>query len=385
MPELSFHEVVTVALFLSTLLFLAIASFIAGGNASRAFALIAVASGAAASIGIATQPAESTAWDDRIPPRVARNAGHGGAGAGGGAGAQGQATGGGAAKQAAAEAGNGGDEAGDEAAGGAGATADKGFVRASYRPAAARPGAKGSDPGAFRDCPHCPEMVTLKPGYAQLGGIAADPRTGTAELPQRIVRLAKPFAIGRTEITVAQYSAFIVASGRAAPQCAAYAAASGDKPAECISFADARAYVDWLSQLTHRTYRLPSASEWEYAARAGSGEAYPGNDVLQPEAANIGPSAGALKAAGSFPANGFGLRDMVGSLAEIVADCWVSNLKDVPTDGQPAILAGNCARRTLKDAAWWELPVFARVSARRPLDLTTARPGTGFRVVGELN
>ncbi len=358
MLDLSFHEIVTFALFLSTLLLLAIASVVRARTPQRAFALLAIVTGAAASIGMVSGPVDSGAWTDTIPAQVARSSGGGGAGAGGagGASAQGQA-------------------AGRRDAG------DNGIVRASYRP----PSAKSPDAQPFRDCPHCPEMVPLQPGIALQGGRAADPRTEAAELPQRIVRLAKPFAIGRTEITVAQFAAFTQATRRAAPACAQYVAAAGDTPADCITFADAEAYGAWLSQSTGHTYRLPSASEWEYAARAGSSEAYPGNDVLQPEAANIGPTAAALKTAGAFPANGFGLRDMTGSLAEMVSDCWVSNLAAVPADGQPATAADKCSRRTLKDAAWWELPVFARVSSRRPLDVTAARPGIGFRVVREMN
>ena len=99
----------------------------------------------------------------------------------------------------------------------------------------------------------------------------------------------------------------------------------------------------------------------------------------------FGSAASALKSAGAYPANGFGLNDMVGNVAEMVSDCWVPHLKSVPTNGEPAITVqgADCTRRTLKDAAWWELPVFARVSARRPLDPAAARPGIGFRAVRE--
>lgn len=78
MPDLSLHDIITVALFLTMLLLLAIASFINGGNTRRSFAVLALATGAAASIGIATRPVDSYSWADSIPPRVARSSSSGG-------------------------------------------------------------------------------------------------------------------------------------------------------------------------------------------------------------------------------------------------------------------------------------------------------------------
>lgn len=62
MPELSPHEIVTTALFLSMLLLLAIASILNGGNARRCIAVLALATGAAASIGIVTRPPGASTW-----------------------------------------------------------------------------------------------------------------------------------------------------------------------------------------------------------------------------------------------------------------------------------------------------------------------------------
>ena len=44
-------------------------------------------------------------------------------------------------------------------------------------------------------------------------------------------------------------------------------------PVVCVTIRDAMAYAEWLSQETGHTYRLPSAAQWQYAARAGSEEA----------------------------------------------------------------------------------------------------------------
>ncbi len=362
MPDFSAHESITVALFLLTLPLLMIATRLNGGRARQTFALLALATGTAASIGVATRPTGPSTWAPMDFPTQARATNSTSRGA---------ATYRRGQEPEDAEFIERGSSGNDVASG-------NGVVLAAFGRSSA-----SSQQQSTRDCPHCPDMIALKPAYAQLGARASDPRSEAVELPQRIISFRQPFAIGRTEITVAQYSTFAAATGRAAPDCAEYRAATGAMPVECVTFADARAYAAWLSETTGRTYRLPSAAEWEYAARAGSDQAFPAGDNLPEGSANIGQSAFVQKPAGSFPANGFGLRDMVGSLAEMVSDCWAANLKNVPTDGQPAISGADCSRRTLKDAAWWELPVFARVSARRPLDPATARPGIGFRVVRE--
>ena len=111
-------------------------------------------------------------------------------------------------------------------------------------------------------------------------------------MPRRVVSLTRPFQISRTEVTVGQFEAFAKATGRSMPACPGEPPSSASMPVQCVSFSDAWDYVAWLSRTTKRTYRLPSASEWEYAARAGS-------DTLDPAAANVGAKAPGPKAAGS--------------------------------------------------------------------------------------
>ena len=106
-------------------------------------------------------------------------------------------------------------------------------------------------------------------------------------------------------------------------------------PVVCVTIRDAMAYAEWLSQETGHTYRLPSAAEWQYAARAGSEEAMLyvrrtdrnycglGNLGEHPRSAGIRCTDGVEETAavGRFPPNGVGLHDMIGNVTEWVLAC----------------------------------------------------------------
>jgi formylglycine-generating enzyme required for sulfatase activity len=113
-------------------------------------------------------------------------------------------------------------------------------------------------------------------------------------------------------------------------------------PVVCVSYRDAKAYVAWLRRKTGKPYRLATDAEWEYAARAGTKtEYYWGNDADQacqhgnvpdqtwkqatdgsgePLKCNDGHATTAP--VGSFPANPFGLHDILGNVAEFVEGCY---------------------------------------------------------------
>ncbi len=71
----------------------------------------------------------------------------------------------------------------------------------------------------FRDCPDCPEMVPIPPGFAMLGASKGDVLAEAVETPQRSLRIDRMFAIGRYEVTNAEYQAFLKATKRPAPGC----------------------------------------------------------------------------------------------------------------------------------------------------------------------
>ncbi|MBI1384213.1 MAG: SUMF1/EgtB/PvdO family nonheme iron enzyme [Rhizobiales bacterium] len=253
------------------------------------------------------------------------------------------------------------------------------------------------------DCDVCPEMVVLPPGTVQLGSPEHEPARQPYEGPQLAITFKKPFAISRTEITLAQYQAFMTATGYVpSKECRSGDASisavdvtepgylqTPSHPAVCLSRLDAKHYVAWLSERTGRAYRLPSASEWEYAARAGSETAYaPGPELLNTSAhfasrAELGIAPGS-RGVGSYGPNSFDVLDMHGNVAEWVEDCWYDPMSLAPQNGNALSVGYTCPTRIVKGGAWYSDAADLRSAARREVDEKTADNGIGVRVVRDM-
>ena len=281
------------------------------------------------------------------------------------------------------------------------------------------PGAAQPPPGTtFRDCPACPEMVVAPSGRFMMGSPVPD-RDGSVqvhEAPVHRVTLARPFAVGVTEVTRGQFARFVAAMGRSmGNSCWTYEGGEwGDRsgrhwkspgfsqtdghPVVCVSWEDAQAYVGWLSRVTGEAYRLPSESEWEYVVRAGTttarywgeGEAghcrYANGADTRPDfnwRAECNDGHARTAPVGSYEANGFGLRDVLGNVAEWVQDCWSNSYHGAPRDGS-AWESGNCDVRVLRGGSWYDFPQYLR-SADRFEDYSGERVANiGFRVARTL-
>lgn len=124
---------------------------------------------------------------------------------------------------------------------------------------------------------------------------------------------AKPFALGRTEVSNADYGIFCTRTGHCpAPT------AQADYPVTNLSLDDAKAYVKWLSQATGENYRLPTDSEWTYAVTAQGGNTDLSSVNCLVEIGGKKVKGEALEPVLSGSANGWGLYNAVGNAQEWV-------------------------------------------------------------------
>jgi serine/threonine protein kinase len=143
--------------------------------------------------------------------------------------------------------------------------------QSNARVAIVRPGSSEPAAGTARLPPEIPCSDRLAGYGKRRQAVCYDTFDGGGRGPDLVVipagaGAAKPFALGRTEVSNADYVAYCSRT----KSCTA-PAGDGEYPVTGISIEDARAYVAWLSQVTGAPYRLPTDSEWTYAVTAQGG------------------------------------------------------------------------------------------------------------------
>ena len=171
--------------------------------------------------------------------------------------------------------------------------------------------------------------------------------------PSHSVTIGRSFEVGSYEITNRQFKAYLD-DDTDATQGACSSISSDNIALSCATWAQAKAYVVWLSRKTNQNYRLLSESEWEYAARAGTTTAYSTGDSISDSNANIdmldprlsawGGTNASIQSVGRYSPNAWGLYDVHGNAAEWVQDCWHDSYTGAPTDG--SAWEQNCTANT---------------------------------------
>ncbi len=275
-----------------------------------------------------------------------------------------------------------------------------------------------------------PAIVVIPTGEFVMGSPADEIGHADNEEPQRRVHIDVGFALGQDEISVGQFREFVsatkyVSDAEKLGGSAVYEESTGriaerrgmtwqndyrgeraaaNLPVINISWNDASAYAAWLSAHTGKHYRLPSEAEFEYAERAGSTTRYPWGDGNPDKVVgnftgegDRSPTKRSWSSAfprysdgywgpapiGSFPADKFGLYDMVGNVSEWVEDCWHDNYVRAPRDSAAWVNPG-CERRVVRGGSWGSDPDQVRSAFRAPASVDMRSARVGFRIARDL-
>ena len=217
------------------------------------------------------------------------------------------------------------------------------------------------------------KMVYVEGGTFQMGGTSEQGSDAYGdEKPVHNVTLDS-YYIGECEVTQAQWRAIMGNN----PSCFT----GDDKPVECVSWHDAQAFCEKLSQLTGKTYKLPTEAQWEYAARGGNkshGYKYSGSNNLSSVAWYWDNSNEKTHAVKQKQPNELGLYDMSGNVWEWCRD-WYG---DYPSSSQRNPHGPSSGSyRVLRGGSWNGDARRCRVSNRGSITPSYGSGYSGFRVV----
>ncbi len=262
-----------------------------------------------------------------------------------------------------------------------------------------------SEPGVTFD------WVDIAAGDFVMGSDRSQDRLATPdEMPQHAVTLPA-FRLARTPVTVAQFAAFVAATGHVttAEQVGSSYVWNGsawihvegvswhrpggpsstiddkqDHPVTCVSWHDAMAFCRWAG------VRLPTEAEWEKAARGSDGRLYPwGNDEPKPDRGNFDKQTEDTTPVGRYPsgASPYGLLDMAGNVWEWTTSLWGKDGAQPeyaypydPHDGRENLAADDAVRRVLRGGSFIDAVRVLRCAKRHKYAANARVFDVGFRV-----
>ena len=231
------------------------------------------------------------------------------------------------------------------------------------------------------------EMVYIPTGKFYIGSPTSEIGHSTEESPRQIINI-RSFFISRFPITQRQWKVLMDNNP-------AIFIGNSDRPVESVSWDDVQSFCQKLSDRTHKPYRLPSESEWEYACRAGTITPFCFGETIAPNLGNYnaaipykyapaGISNTSTTEVGSYPANAFGLHDMHGNLWEWCEDVWHDDYDLLPIDGTAHTQGGDRSCRVVRGGSWRDPADYCRSAKRSKNATNQGDRSTGFRIAVSL-
>lgn len=230
------------------------------------------------------------------------------------------------------------------------------------------------------------DMVEIPSGSFMMGSLDTEPNRTGDEGPRHQVVL-DGFYVGKYEVTWDLFELFYkknqelfvkldnetlvkvdAISGPSPPyEDPSYGMGKDGYPAISMSTYSALVFCKWLSAVTGKFYRLPTEAEWEYAARAGSQEAYSfgaSEDLLGKYAVYSNNSNDTYVKVGSKLPNAWGLFDMHGNVAEWTMDEYKANAYADHEEKNPWVVPTVIHPRVFRGGSWIDSADRLRSAAR---------------------
>jgi formylglycine-generating enzyme required for sulfatase activity len=222
------------------------------------------------------------------------------------------------------------------------------------------------------------KMIGVKCGTFMMGASEEQGSDATSsELPVHQVTLTKNFNIGETEVTQALWVAVMGENPSYYGPTSGYGV-NYQRPVESVSWIDCQEFIRRLTELTGKSFRLPTEAEWEYAARGGEfshSYKYAGSNNIDDVAWHNGNSNSVPQSVATKAPNELGLYDMSGNVYEWVEDWYAAYPAEAQTD--PVCTESSIAYRVLRGGSVGGTPKYSRVSYRG-----ISQPDAGNLILG---
>ncbi|WP_017850646.1 formylglycine-generating enzyme family protein [Leptospira interrogans serovar Szwajizak] len=218
------------------------------------------------------------------------------------------------------------------------------------------------------------KFALISSGEFVMGCVAGDAECEPSEKSPRLIKIIKPFYLGKYEVTQSQWFTVMRSNWSDFKSC-------GDTcPVNNVSWNDTQVFLKQLN-LTMKElgkdgliFRLPTEAEWEYAAKAGSNTKFFWGDEIDGHYLWYSINSGyKIHPVGQKKPNLFGLYDINGNVSE-----WTEDILQYQKQNQYIRM------HVIRGCSWFSKSQSCR-SSNRNASIPTARSGmVGFRLVLEL-